>query len=335
MSKTYDVIALGEALIDFTPAGSSGKGMPLYEANPGGAPANVLAAVNKLGGRTAFIGKVGDDAHGRFLADNMARYGIDLSGLRFDRKIPTTLAFVTLDEKGDRSFSFYRKPGADVMLRESELDECMLCDCRVFHFGSVSLTDDPARTATLRAAEIAKRAGAIISYDPNYRPLLWNDPGAAVTEMKRGAEIADVVKVSDVEMEMLAGTPDLSKGADYFHKLGAALVLVSMGADGSYISTRKYAVRLPTYDVATVDTTGAGDAFLGCILSSVCGMTLEEIGDLGPFDLQELLDAANACGSLATTKTGAMPALPTAEEIMICRRTVKYIGEEEAEKDAE
>jgi len=335
MSKTYDVIALGEALIDFTPAGKSNKGMPLYEANPGGAPANVLACVNKLGGRTAFIGKVGDDAHGRFLADNMARYGIDLCGLRYDREIPTTLAFVTLDEKGDRSFSFYRKPGADLMLREIDVDECLLCDCGIFHFGSVSLTADPARSATLGAAKLAKEAGALVSYDPNYRPLLWDDPETAASVMLEGAKIADIVKVSDAEMEMLSGTADLSKGADFFHRMGASLVLVSMGADGSYISTRKYAVRLPTYDVATVDTTGAGDAFLGCVLSSLRGMTSDEISALDPFSLQEILDAANACGSLATTKTGAMPALPTAEEIAVCRRTVKYIGEEEAEKDAE
>ncbi|MBQ7160524.1 MAG: carbohydrate kinase [Clostridia bacterium] len=327
MSKTYDVIALGEALIDFTPAGLSAKGLPLYEANPGGAPANVLACVNKLGGRACFIGKVGDDAHGRFLTDNMARYGVDLAGLRIDREIPTTLAFVTLDEKGDRSFSFYRKPGADLMLRESELDACLLCDCRIFHFGSVSLTADPARTATFVAAREAKRDGAMISFDPNYRPLLWESEDAAVMQMKRGAEIADIVKVSDNELVMLTGTDDLSRGADALLDMGATLALVSMGAGGSYIATRKYAVRLPTYDVATVDTTGAGDAFLGCILKAVCDMTLDEIADLDPFALQDILDRANACGSLTTTKTGAAPALPADEEIEECRKTVKYIGE--------
>lgn len=331
MSKTYDVIALGEALIDFTPAGKSEKMLPLYEANPGGAPANVLACVRKLGGRAAFIGKVGDDAHGHFLADNMARYGIDLTGLRFDREYPTTLAFVALDEKGDRSFSFYRKPSADVMLRGIDVDQCMLCDCRIFHFGSVSLTDEPARSATLDAARAAKDAGAVISYDPNYRPLLWSDPDSAASVMLEGAKIADIIKVSDEEMKMLAGTEKLSDGADFFHKMGATLVLVSMGADGSYISTRKFAVRLPTYDVATIDTTGAGDAFLGCVLSRVGGMTLDEITELDPFALQDILDAANACGSLTTTKTGAMPALPTWEDIDICRKTVKYIGEETEE----
>ena len=327
MSKTYDVCALGEALIDFTPAGTSAKGMPLYEANPGGAPANVLAAVRKLGGRSAFIGKVGDDAHGRFLTENMRSAGVDLAGLRVDREIPTTLAFVAIDEKGDRSFSFYRKPGADVMLRESEVDECLLADCRVFHFGSVSLTDDPARTATLAAARRAREAGAIISYDPNYRPLLWESEEAAVRVMGDAAKLADVVKVSDNELLMLAGTDDLSRGADFFHDQGATLVLVSMGAGGSYISTRRFAVRLPTYDVKTIDTTGAGDAFLGYVLSRVSRMTLTEIESLEPQQLQEILDCANACGSLTTTKTGAIPALPTADEIEQCRLTVPYIGE--------
>ena len=325
MSKNYDVVALGEALIDFTPAGNSGKGLPLYEANPGGAPANVLACVNKLGGRAAFIGKVGDDAHGRFLSANMEKFGVGLAGLRIDREIPTTLAFVTLDEKGDRSFSFYRKPGADLMLRESELDECLLCDCRIFHFGSVSLTADPARTATFAAVKIAKDAGAMISFDPNYRPLLWDSPEAATEQMKRGAAISDIVKVSDNELVMLTGTDDLSRGADAIHDMGAALVLVSMGAGGSYVSTRRVAVRLPTYDVATIDTTGAGDAFLGCVLSRVCRMTPDEIGALETGELQDILDSANACGSLTTTKTGAMPALPTREEIDQCRRTVGYL----------
>ena len=327
MSRYYDVIALGEALIDFTPAGLSEKGLPLYEANPGGAPANVLACVNKLGGKAGFIGKVGDDAHGRFLTDNMAKYGVDLTGLRVDREIPTTLAFVTLDEKGDRSFSFYRKPGADLMLRKTEIDECSLCDTKIFHFGSVSLTADPAREATFAAAEAAKRAGAIISFDPNYRPLLWNGEAEAIEQMKCGAEIADIIKVSDNELVMLTGTDDLSRGADALLAMGATLALVSMGAGGSYIATRKYAVRLPTYDVATVDTTGAGDAFLGAILSRVCDMSLDEIAALDPFALQDILDFANACGSLTTTKTGAAPALPNAEEIAECRRTVGYIGE--------
>ena len=325
--KTFDVVALGEALIDFTPAGKSEKGLPLYEANPGGAPANVLAAVKKLGGRSAFIGKVGDDAHGKFLADNMKKYGVDLAGMRIDREIPTTLAFVALDEKGDRSFSFYRKPGADLMLRPEELDECLLCDCRIFHFGSVSMTADPARSATLAAAEAAKKAGAIVSFDPNYRPLLWDSPDDAIEQMKRGAALSDVVKFADTELEMLTGSNDISSGAAGFIENGATLVLVSMGAGGSYIRNARAEVRLATYDVDTVDTTGAGDAFLGAVLSRISGMTLDGIASLDEAELRDVLDFANACGSLTTTKTGAAPAIPSREEIEECRRTVKLIGE--------
>ncbi|MBQ4054144.1 MAG: carbohydrate kinase [Clostridia bacterium] len=325
--KNFDVCALGEVLIDFTPAGVSAKGMPLFECNPGGAPANVLAAVNKLGGRSAFIGKIGDDAHGRFLADSMKQSDIDLTGLRIDREIPTTLAFVSLDEKGDRSFSFYRKPGADLMLRESEVDECLLSDCRIFHFGSVSLTGDPARTATLESAKKARRAGALVSYDPNYRPLLWNEEDAAVAEMKKGFDLADIIKVSDYELVLLTGETDLDRGAEILLGYGASLALISMGPGGSYIANKNASVKLATYDVKTVDTTGAGDAFLGAILSRLADKTADEIAELGKDELTDILDYANACGSLTTTKTGAAPAIPTPEEIEECRKSVPLMKE--------
>ncbi|MBQ3099873.1 MAG: carbohydrate kinase [Clostridia bacterium] len=325
--KNIDVCALGEVLIDFTPAGTSEKGMPLFESNPGGAPANVLAAVNKLGGRSAFIGKIGDDAHGRFLADSMKKSNIDLAGLRIDREIPTTLAFVSLDEKGDRSFSFYRKPGADLMLRSAEVDECLLCDCKIFHFGSVSLTGDPARTATLESAKKAGEAGALVSYDPNYRPLLWDDESTAVAEMKKGFELADIIKVSDYELVLLTGETDLDKGAEILLGYGASLVLISMGPGGSYIANKTASAKLATYDVKTIDTTGAGDAFLGAILSRLCDKTADEISLLDKSELTDILDYGNACGSLTTTKTGAAPAIPTPEEIEECRKTVSLMKE--------
>lgn len=325
--KNFDVCALGEVLIDFTPAGKSEKGMPLFECNPGGAPANVLAAVNKLGGRGAFIGKIGDDAHGRFLADSMKQSDIDLTGLRIDREIPTTLAFVSLDEKGDRSFSFYRKPGADLMLRESEVDECLLSDCRIFHFGSVSLTGDPARTATLESAKKARNAGALVSYDPNYRPLLWNNETEAVAEMKKGFPLADIIKVSDYELVLLTGESDLDRGAEMLLGYGASLVLISMGPGGSYIANKNASVKLATYDVKTVDTTGAGDAFLGAVLSRLADKKADEIAELDIDELRDILDYANACGSLTTIKTGAAPAIPTPAEIEECRRTVPLIKE--------
>lgn len=323
--KNFDVCALGEVLIDFTPAGKSEKGMPLFECNPGGAPANVLAAVNKLGGKSAFIGKIGDDAHGRFLADSMKKSDIDLTGLRVDREIPTTLAFVSLDEKGDRSFSFYRKPGADLMLRTSEVDECLLCDCKIFHFGSVSLTGDPARTATLGAAEKARCAGALVSYDPNYRPLLWEDESSAVEVMKKGVELADIIKVSDYELTLLTGESDLGRGAEILLGYGASLVLISMGPNGSYIANKNAGVKLATYDVKTIDTTGAGDAFLGAVLSRLADKSAVELTELSEAELRDILDFANACGSLTTAKTGAAPAIPTPDEIEECRKNIPLI----------
>ncbi len=323
----YDVVTVGEVLIDFTPSGKSAKGMDLFESNPGGAVANVLAAVNKFGGNTAFIGKVGDDSFGHFLADTLQSYDIDISGLKYDDEIPTTLAFVTLDEKGDRSFSFYRKPGADVMLRFDEIDKAMLEKAKIFHFGSVSLTDDPAYTATIEAAKYAKASGAVISYDPNFRPLLWDSRELAVERMKEGAEIADIIKVSEEELELLTGETDLTKGAQKLFEFGASLVFISLGAKGSFYFNRNGCRFMNTYDVKTIDTTGAGDAFLGAILYRLKDKNLAEIADLSSDELDDILDFANASGSLTTIKTGAAPSIPTLEEIAECRKNVSKLGQ--------
>lgn len=323
--RKYDVVTVGEVLIDFTPDGKSKKGMALYECNPGGAVANVLAAVNRFGGNTAFIGKVGEDSFGTFLCDTLVSYGIDTSGLLFDKKIPTTLAFVTLDEKGDRSFSFYRKPGADVMLSWEEIDRNKLEEAKIFHFGSVSLTDDPAYTATVEAARYAKEKGAVISYDPNYRPLLWDSSELAVERMTEGALIADIIKVSEEELELLTGETDLDSGARKLMDMGAVLVFISLGAKGSYYCNRNGSRFMYTYDVKTVDTTGAGDAFLGAILYRLKDKTISEIAELTADELDDILDFANASGSLTTIKTGGAPSIPTLEEIDICRKTVKKL----------
>ena len=320
--KAFSVCALGESLIDFTPCGKSSKGMPVYECNPGGAVANVLAAVNKLGGKGAFIGKVGDDTFGRFLTDNMKAAGINLKGLCIDREIPTTLAFVSLNSSGDRSFSFYRKPGADIMLSVDDIDRSILSECDIFHFGSVSLTDDPARTATLESAKEAKRNGAVISYDPNYRPLLWKSTEEACKIMKEGAYLADIIKVSDEELQLITGSDSLEEGADLLMETGASIVFVSMGQRGSFVKNETASVRLNTYDVKTVDTTGAGDAFLGSVLSKLHGMSCEKLSSLSEPELWDILDYGNAAGALTTAKTGAAPAIPTDEEIEICRKTV-------------
>lgn len=225
----FDIVALGESLIDFTPSGENSQGMALFARNPGGAPANVLAMAAKLGGKTAFIGKVGDDAFGAFLKKTMEDAGVDVRGLRMTREYPTTLAFVQLTPEGDRSFTFYRKPSADVMLAPAEVDRALLRDCRIFHFGSVSLTDEPCRTATLEAAREAKAAGAMISYDPNYRPFLWDSAERAREALLAALPLADIVKVSEEEMELLTGEVQLAAGADALASRGAALVLVTLG----------------------------------------------------------------------------------------------------------
>lgn len=324
MSK-FDVVTLGETLIDFTPSGKSQKGMDLFECNPGGAPANVLAAVNKFGGRSAFIGKVGKDSFGKFLAQTMQSLDINIDNLLVDRFVPTTLAFVTLDAKGDRSFSFYRKPGADVMIEFEEVDKSKLENTKIFHFGSVSLTADPAYTATIKSAKYAKEHGAIISYDPNYRTLLWDSREVAVERMKNAALIADIIKVSDEELLLLTGEEDLQKGAEKLMRSGASLVFVSLGAKGSFFCNKNGSNRHYTYDVKTVDTTGAGDAFLGAILYRLKDKSLDEIADLSVEELNDILDFANASGSLTTTKTGAAPAIPTPEEIQKCRQNTSKL----------
>ena len=315
----YDVVAVGELLIDFTPAGTSDRGAALFARNPGGAPANVLAAVTRLGGRTAFIGKVGEDGFGRFLRDTLDGLGIDVSGLVMTGEVPTTLAFVQLDEHGDRSFSFYRKPGADIMLSPGEVMRELTGQARIMHFGSVSLTDEPSRSATLAAVRAAKEAGAVVSYDPNYRPLLWESPGEAKRWMREGLSLADIVKVSDEELTLLTGETDLERGSQKLLEAGASLALVSLGAKGAFFRLGELCGRQPTFDVRTVDTNGAGDSFFGAVLYRLCGKSLAEIRSLTREELEDVLSFGNAAGSMTTTRPGAIPALPTMEEVLACR----------------
>ena len=312
----FDIVALGESLIDFTPRGENSQGMALFARNPGGAPANVLAMAAKLGGNTAFIGKVGDDAFGAFLKKTMEDAGVDVRGLRMTREYPTTLAFVQLTPEGDRSFTFYRKPGADVMLAPADVDRALLRDCRIFHFGSVSLTDEPRRTATLEAAREAKAAGAMISYDPNYRPFLWDSAERAREALLAALPLADIVKVSEEEMELLTGEVQLAAGADALASRGAALVLVTLGPRGAYYRAAAGRGLLPACEVDTVDTTGAGDAFLGALLSCLAGKTLEELRILPQAQWERIVAFANAAGSLTTAAKGAIPAMPAREQIL-------------------
>ena len=320
----FDIAAIGELLIDFTPAGFSERGDMLFARIAGGAPANVLAAASKLGCRTAFIGKVGQDAFGRFLNDTLQQAGINTRGL-VSSPYNTTLAFVTLDEHGDRSFSFYRKPGADMMLDFSDVDTSIVENCRILHFGSVSLTDEPSRSATLETVRLARSLGKTISYDPNYRPLLWENRDEAVRWMGEGLRLADIVKMSEEELFLLTGSKDPEEGTKYLAEEGKVLVLVSLGPKGAFYRKGELCGLLPTYDVKTIDTNGAGDSFFGAILCRLAKIGLSSFSGLDRQALEEILSYGNAAGSLTTTRKGSIPALPTEEEIQRCRREVPLL----------
>ncbi len=306
------LVCLGEILIDFTPCGKNSQGMALFAQNPGGAPANVLAMNAKLGGRSAFIGKVGADAFGTFLKQTLESLRIDTTGLVTNPEIPTTLAFVQLDAHGDRSFTFYRKPGADLRLTWEDVCKERIAQCDIFHFGSLSLTDEPCRSATLNALRYAKSLDKTISFDPNYRPLLWQDLSTARHWMTTGLREADIVKVSEEEMTLLTGETDPETGSLRLLEMGPQIVLVTLGADGSYYRNAAGHGRIPACKVHTVDTTGAGDAFMGAMLWQLNTIPKNELANTV---LSPLVTFANAAGGLTTTKPGAIPALPTLADI--------------------
>ncbi|MDR1785534.1 MAG: carbohydrate kinase [Spirochaetaceae bacterium] len=310
----YDLTALGELLIDFTPAGKSAQGMNLFEQNPGGAPANVLSVLSAQGLRTAFIGKVGADMHGDLLERTLAARGIDTSGLIRDETCFTTLAFVSLNDEGDRSFSFARKPGADTQLRPEELSRSILETTRIFHFGSLSLTDEPARSATVAALRMAKAAGAVVSYDPNYRPPLWKDEGTAAAVMGSVLDLVDVLKVSEEELGLLTGEDDRDRAVQSLFRRGVSCVAVTLGRDGAGAFTRKHGVSMPAIDVPVTDTTGAGDAFWGGFLCK-----LLEAGrppaDLTEGQLRGAVFFGSVIAALCIQKRGGIPAMPAKDEV--------------------
>lgn len=310
----YDVVALGELLIDFTPAGSSENGNVLFECNPGGAPANVLACLAKLNKQTSFIGKVGDDQFGYFLREVLIDNGISTEGLVMDTQVNTTLAFVHLQEDGERSFSFYRKPGADTNLKPEEVKDAML-NTRIFHFGSLSLTDEPARSATIAALRYAKAKNVLVSYDPNLRPPLWSDLDEAKAQILRVMDQVDIVKISGEELAFLTGCEDIQLGSEKLcQEYGLRMLLVTLGKAGCYYQLGDLSGRVSGFEVETIDTTGAGDAFLGGMLFQI----LERDKDLTKWtaeDISTSVQFANAIGALVTTKKGAIPAMPNRSEI--------------------
>jgi fructokinase len=321
----YDVVAVGELLIDFAPGGITAEGTALFERNPGGAPANVLAILAKLGKKTALISKVGEDQFGEFLTSVIVNIGIERKGIVVTKEANTTLAFVHLDEKGDRSFSFYRKPGADMLLTEKEVDIDLVKDTRIFHFGTVSMTHEPSRGATLHAVKTAKENGKLVSFDPNLRPALWEDLMEAKEMIEMGMRYADILKVSNEELEFITGLKDSKEGSKYIlEKYGIQLILVTLGAEGCFYRLISETGKLNTYDVNTVDTTGAGDAFLGAFLYQVIDKN-KTLGALNKSEIEQMIDFSNAAGALATIKKGAIPAMPTIVEIDECMRTGKKL----------
>ena len=314
-NRKYDVTALGELLIDFTENGDSAQGNPLMEANPGGAPCNVLAMLQKLGKKTAFIGKVGNDMFGNQLKKAVEEVGIDTRSLIMDHKHHTTLAFVHTYPDGDRDFSFYRDPGADMMLTKEEVQKELIEDSRIFHFGTLSSTHEGVREATRHAIELAKEAGCIITFDPNLRPPLWNSLDDARREIEYGMGKCDVLKISDNEVEFLFGTTDYDKGAALIReKYNIPLVLITMGKDGSRAYYKDLRVEAaPFLQENTIETTGAGDTFCASALNYVLEHGLE---DLTAENLKELLTFANVAASLITTRKGALRVMPSREEVL-------------------
>ncbi len=314
--KRYDVTALGELLIDFTESGASAQGNPMLEVNPGGAPCNVLAMLQNLGHPTAFIGKVGRDSFGDFLTDAVKSCGIETKGLQKDANAHTTLAFVHTLLGGEREFSFYRKPGADILLTERDLDRDLLTDCRIFHFGSLSLTDEPVRTATRTAIRIAKEAGAILSFDPNLREPLWSRPEEAKTQIAWGLSQCDVLKISDNELEFMTGETDFDRGAAILRERfpQIRLLFVTAGEGGSFAYTEKLRVFSPIFRMENViEKTGAGDTFCACALHGV--LAHGTLDNWTQAELKTLLTFANAAAAIITTRKGALKSMPTETEI--------------------
>ncbi|MCI8307475.1 MAG: carbohydrate kinase [Lachnospiraceae bacterium] len=313
--KKYDVAAIGELLVDFTENGVSGRGNPVLEANPGGAPCNVLSMLQKLGKRTAFIGKVGSDAFGKMLIEAVKEQGINTDNIIMDEEVPTTLAFVHTGADGERSFSFYRNPGADMMLRGGDIDEKILLDTKIFHFGTLSMTDGHIAQTTAEAVQKAKKAGAIISFDPNFRPPLWKNPDEAKRRMWYGISQCDILKISDDEITFLTGRKDIEAGAAIIsEKYSPALICATMGRDGSRAYYKgKNVFCAPFLREDTIETTGAGDTFMACVLNAVLEKGLDMLTE---DDLFHMLKFANAASSIITTRKGALRVMPHRDEII-------------------
>lgn len=312
--KKFDVVALGELLIDFTENGISIQGNPVFEANPGGAPCNVLAMLQKLGKKTAFIGKVGSDMFGSQLTETVKATGIDVIGLVSDKSVSTTMAFVHTLPDGDREFSFVRAPGADMMLRKDEIDADIVSSAKIFHFGTLSSTHEGVREATRYAIDIAKESDALISFDPNLRPPLWESLDDAKKEIEYGLSKCDILKISDNEIEFMTGSTDYDKAVrGLMEKYNIKLAFATLGKKGSRAYFGDMQAEFGGFNVDTIETTGAGDTFCGSALNFILE---HDINALTENDLKELLAFANAAAAIITTRRGALKVMPEKKEIL-------------------
>lgn len=319
-----DVVALGELVIDFSPAGFSDEGNALYERHPGGAPSNLLAAVTKLGGKTALIGMVGEDEFGFFLRDTLVSCGVGTQGLRLSPDAYTTLAFVHLDQSGNRSFTVMRRPGADTCLPLEQVDFSLIGGARIFHVSAASLTHEPTRGSAFAAAKYARERGVPVSFDANYREVLW-DAETARRVMREFLPLVDILKVSDEEMTLLSGTEDLAEGSRMLAGYGPKLVAVTLGPRGCFYRHPAGCGSLPAYDVKVVDTNGAGDIFLGSVLSQLCESG-KPLAAFGREELEAIIRFANAAGSVCASRRGGLLSAPTREEVLRCMNGIPSLA---------
>lgn len=314
MNKNFDVIAVGELLVDFTLNGVSNQNNAIFEACPGGAPCNVLAMLQKLNKKTAFIGRVGNDMFGNMLKRTIDEIGINSTGLAFDSKTNTTLTFVHTLSDGDREFSFYRDPGADMMLSVEDIHTELIQSAKVFHFGTLSMTSENAREATIYALELAKKNHLLISFDPNLRSPLWKSLDDARNQIKRGFQYCDILKISDNEVQFVADCEDLEEGIQYIRdEFKIPIIMLTLGKDGSVVYYKNMRIESKGFpQEKVIDTTGAGDTFCGCALSYLVD---KDIHELTRTQLEEMLTFANAAASIVTTRKGAIRSMPDKEEI--------------------
>jgi len=315
-----DIITIGEALIDFL---SKDKGVLIenttaFSIAPGGAPANVSCAVAKLGVSSGFVGKVGDDSFGRMIKNTLSNTGVDLNCFKLDKSVNTTLAFISVKNNGEPDFTFYRNHcGADLALKQDEIDEGYISDSKILHFGSISFTGEPLRSATLKAIRIARGFNKFISFDPNIRPSLWDNMKYAKSEILNGLQFADIVKLTDDELEFITGTKILSRGTGIILKYGPRIVIVTRGKKSCYFNNGILEMEVPSFEVKLVDATGAGDAFVGGILINVLDRIKKcsEIFNIEKDEVEKVIRFANACGSITVTKKGVIPALPSFDDV--------------------